>query len=58
MIDPRLCFLARCSAALLLIECGEMQLEDCWSDLADAFLRIPTEFVLLEKYCDQSDVPF
>jgi hypothetical protein len=40
MVDPRLAFLARASARLVLVECGEMDLETAFADLVPTFREI------------------
>jgi len=57
MIDPRLVFLHRAAAQIYLIEAGETDLDTAWADIAEAFLRVPSEFQLIEKACEQ-DVIF
>jgi hypothetical protein len=36
-VDPRLVFLQRAAARLLLVEAGEIDIDDAITDLADAF---------------------
>jgi hypothetical protein len=38
--DPRLVFLHRAHARLLLVEAGELDIDDAVADLADAFHRL------------------
>jgi hypothetical protein len=40
MVDPRLAFLARASARLILVEVGEMDLDTAFAELVPAFREI------------------
>jgi len=58
MIDLRLVFLHRCAAQIYLIENGHTDLDTAWTDIAEGFLKIPSEFNLLENSCEPDDLPF